>query len=171
MFFPRFPLVAEFSGLPNRLTIADVLPIAEIFVTGFLKGEYSSVRSIHMQFVSTLSQQPEVNKLLPITVSNMGKEGMMPQPAFDEVRKEYTFEPSPKEILDFLLPFYTENGFFQIMLEAKASEYSASMVAMKNASDNAKDIVGSLKLEYNKSRQAGITSELLDITTAALALK
>lgn len=165
------PLVAEFSGLPDKLTLANVLPISEIFVKGFLSGEFGSVRSLHMQFVSTLSQSPEINQLLPIAVEDMGEEGMLPKPTFETGKKEYTFEPNPKDILDFLLPFYTENGFFQIMLEAKASEHSARMVAMKNASDNAKEIVGNLKLEYNKSRQAGITSELLDITTAALALK
>ncbi len=167
-----YPLVAEFSGLPDKLTLADILPISEIFVKGFLSGEFSSVRSMHMQFVSTLAQSPEVNLLLPIAMNEIEAEGMQPQPKLPSgEKKEYTFEPSPKDILDFLLPFYTENGFFQIMLEAKASEHSARMVAMKNASDNAKEIVGNLKLEYNKSRQAGITSELLDITTAALALK
>ncbi len=167
-----YPLVADFSGLGDKLVLSDILPIAEIFVKGFLKGEFSSVRSLHMQFVSTLSQSPEVNMLLPIAIKEVEAEGMQPQPKTEPLSKmEYTFEPSPQDILDFLLPFYTENGFFQIMLEAKASEHSARMVAMKNASDNAKEIVGNLKLEYNKSRQAGITSELLDITTAALALK
>jgi len=73
-------------------------------------------------------------------------------------------------MLGILLPFSAENGFYQIMLEAKASEHSARMVAMKNASDNAKDVVSSLQLAYNKSRQASITSELLDITTAALTV-
>jgi F-type H+-transporting ATPase subunit gamma len=162
------PLVAEFTGLPDRLKLADVLPIAHLFVEGFLSGEFSSVRTVHAQFVSTLAQQPEVNKLLPIAVPDIKG------PSFGTAEKEtheYTFEPNPQEILDFLLPFYTENGFYQIMLEAKASEYSARMVAMKNASDNARDIVGSLKLEYNKSRQAAITTELLDIATASLALK
>lgn len=165
------PLVAEFSALPDKLTLADVLPIAEIFVGGFLSGEFSSVRTVHAQFVSTLSQRPEVNLLLPIALDSVSALGSQPQPKDPVGKKEYVFEPNPKEILEFLLPFYTENGFFQIMLEAKASEHSARMVAMKNASDNAKEIVGSLKLEYNKSRQAGITSELLDITTAALALQ
>lgn len=165
------PLVAEFTSLPDKLKLADVLPIAHLFVEGFLKGEFSSVRTIHAQFVSTISQSPEVNVLLPIALKNVSAHGVQPQPEVTTGRKEYAFEPSPKEILDFLLPFYTENGFYQIMLEAKASEHSARMVAMKNASDNAKEIVGSLKLEYNRSRQAGITAELLDITTASLALE
>ncbi|MEP7166559.1 MAG: ATP synthase F1 subunit gamma [Candidatus Woesebacteria bacterium] len=166
------PLVAEFTGLPDKLKLSDVLPIAHLFVEGFLTGEFSSVRTIHAQFVSTLLQQPEVNKLLPIKVSEIRQPDMTHQSAeIIKARQEYSFEPNPKEILDFLLPFYTENGFYQIMLEAKASEHSARMVSMKNASDNAKDIVGSLRLEYNKTRQAAITTELLDITTASLALK
>ncbi len=167
-----YPLVAEFSGLSDRLTLSDVLPIVHLYVEGFLSGEFASVRTIHAQFVTTLTQTPEVNKLLPLRVNDIvaaAKEQIAFSKATPE-KKEYVFEPSPKEILDFLLPFYTENGFFQIMLEAKASEHSARMVAMKNASDNAKEIVGSLKLEYNKSRQASITTELLDITTASLAL-
>ncbi len=163
-----YPLIAEFTGLPDRISLADVLPVTEIFVEGFLQGEFSSVKSIHMQFVSTLKQTPETNYLLPIAAPEVAPKEAE---AHVDVQKEYAFEPSPKEILDVLLPYYTENGFYQIMLEAKASEHSARMVSMKNASDNANDIVGSLKLEYNKSRQAGITSELLDITTASLTVK
>lgn len=167
-----YPLVAEFSGLSDRLTLSDILPIVHVFVEGFLSGEFSSVRTIHAQFVSTLTQTPEINNILPLTVSDIliqASQHIEFSKAPSE-KKEYVFEPNPKEILEYLLPFYTENGFFQIMLEAKASEHSARMVAMKNASDNAKEIVGNLKLEYNKSRQASITTELLDITTASLAL-
>lgn len=161
------PLVAEFTGIPDRVSLNDILPITEVFVEGFLKGEFSSVKSMHMQFESTLKQVPELNQILPISTPDI-----LPETAKEktEAQKEYVFEPNPAEILDVLLPFYTENGFFQIMLEAKASEHSARMVAMKSASDNAKEIVGSLKLEYNKSRQAGITSELLDITTASMTM-
>ncbi|MBP9700739.1 ATP synthase F1 subunit gamma [Candidatus Woesebacteria bacterium] len=162
------PLVAEFTGLPDRIALSDVLPIAEVFVDGFIKGEFSSVRSMHMQFESTIKQSPEINHLLPIASHEV--QDQVNTEAHPAEAKEYVFEPSPKEILDILLPYYIENGFFQIMLEAKASEHSARMVAMKNASDNAKDIVASLRLEYNKSRQAGITAELLDITTASLTV-
>lgn len=161
------PLIAEFTGLPDRVSLNDILPITEVFVEGFLKGEFSSVKSMHMQFESTLKQVPEINQILPISTPDV-----LPETAKErvEAQKEYVFEPNPTDILDVLLPFYTENGFYQIVLEAKASEHSARMVAMKSASDNAKDIVGSLKLEYNKSRQAGITSELLDITTASMTM-
>ena len=83
---------------------------------------------------------------------------------------QYLFEPSPKEIFDTLLPFYIENTLYHAFLEAKASEHSARMVAMKNASENAADLVTELQLIFNKTRQQSITSELLDITTAQLAL-
>jgi len=157
-------IVGEFAGLPDRLSLADVMPISQLLQEGFLKGEFSVVKTIHMQFISTLTQQPEINQLLPIATPTLERETKV------AAKKEYQFEPSPKEMLGFLLPFYAENGFYQTMLEAKASEHSARMVSMKNASDNAKEIVDSLKLEYNKSRQASITSELLDITTASLTV-
>ena len=86
------------------------------------------------------------------------------------VKTEYLFEPSAREILDKLVPYYVENSVFQAFLESKASEHSARMVAMKNASENAQELQEELQLIYNKSRQASITSELLDITTATLTL-
>lgn len=158
-------IMAEFAGLPDKLSLADVMPISSLFIEEFLKGSFSLVKTVHMQFVTTLTQQPEINQILPIATQVV-------QSTTHEIveKKEYTFEPSAAEMLGILLPFYAENGFYQIMLEAKASEHSARMVSMKNASDNAKDVVSSLRLEYNKSRQASITSELLDITTASLTV-
>src|SRR5690606_11808181 len=87
-----------------------------------------------------------------------------------EIKSEYVFEPSAQEILNKLLPAYLETMMYQVMLDARASEHSARMIAMQNASNNAKEVVGSLQLEYNKSRQASITQELLEINTALLAL-
>lgn len=159
-------IIAQFEGLPDTLSLSDVMPISALLVEEFLKGKFSAVKTIHMQFVTTLTQTVEVNQILPVATQNVGQIQATPNTSL----KEYVFEPSAKEMLGILLPFYAENGFFQIMLEAKASEHSARMVSMKNASDNAKDIVSSLRLEYNKSRQASITSELLDITTASLTV-
>ncbi len=160
-------IVGEFQGMPDKLSLSDSMPISNLLKDLFLKGECSEIYTLHMQFVSTLTQKPETNKLLPIAASAIDPEHT------DDGKgeaTEYVFEPNAKEMLGYLLPFYTENGFYQTMLEAKASEHSARMVSMKNASDNAKEIVSSLKLEYNKSRQASITTELLDITTAALSV-
>lgn len=164
-------IVAEFSKLPDSLSLAQVMPISSVLTDGFLAGQFSRVMTVHMQFVSTLTQKPEVNQLLPVaTTEAQGLADQTEATKEPELRKDYVFEPTAKEMLGILLPFYAENGFYQIMLEAKASEHSARMVAMKNASDNAKDVVSSLRLEYNKSRQAAITSELLDITTASLTV-
>lgn len=165
-------IVAEFNKVPDSPSLAEVIPISSILTEGFLAGQFSRVLTIHMQFVSTLAQKPEINQLLPIATGEADKIGMTESNSHTEkeLRQEYIFEPSAQEMLGILLPFYAENGFYQIMLEAKASEHSARMVAMKNASENAKDVVSSLRLEYNKSRQAAITSELLDITTASLTV-
>lgn len=164
-------IVAQFEHLPDTLTLSQVMPISSVLTEGFLKGEFSLVKTVHMQFVSTLTQKPEANQLLPVATQEMAEiRSVSVAEKESELKKEYTFEPSAKEMLGILLPFYAENGFYQTMLEAKASEHSARMVAMKNASDNAKEVVSSLRLEYNKSRQAAITSELLDITTASLTV-
>jgi len=132
---------------------------------GFLTGQYSEVYFLHMQFVTTLAQKPCLEHLLPLTVEQIE------QPAeLITAKTEYLFEPSSSTILDFLLPYYVEIETYQTLLDAKASEHSARMVAMKNASDNAKEVVDELQLIYNKTRQAGITKELIEITTSALSL-
>jgi F-type H+-transporting ATPase subunit gamma len=107
-------------------------------------------------------------QLLPLSQDQFQPE---PGEVIPQIRSEYLFEPNPRLILDELLPYYIENTLYQTLLEAKASEHSARMVAMKNASDNARSLVSELKLLFNKSRQAAITSELLDITTATLTVE
>lgn len=157
-------IAASFVGLPEKVSFNDVVPVAELIRDGFLKKEFSTVHALHMKFVNTLTQSPATTQLLPLASSDfesetIGEEG------------EYAFEPSAKEILDTLLPYYVEMEVYQLVLDAKASEHSARMISMQNASNNAKDVVGSLRLEYNKGRQAGITKELLEITTASLTLQ
>lgn len=157
-------LYGEFTGLPDKLRFEDALPIAELVMNAFLSGGYQSVQLVHMQFISTLTQKAVVEQLLPISHTEI-QELAAAQPS-----AEYTFEPNAKDILDTLLPYFIEITIYQDLLDAKASEHSARMVSMKNASDNAKDVVKELTLSYNKSRQASITSELLDISTAALSV-
>ena len=158
-------IIAEFSALPDRIHIEQALPIAELITKAFIEKTYGAVFILHMQFLSTLAQKPLLQQLLPLSYET-----------FEEttqhltVKPEYAFEPNAKEVLDFLLPYYIETAIFQTLLDAKASEHSARMVAMKNASDNAKEIVAELQLIYNKSRQASITKELLDMTTATLSV-
>lgn len=161
-------IFAQFTELPERVTPADLLPISTLVIDGFMDLSFQSVHILYMDFVNTLSQKPNTVQLLPIIQTDHTADHVMLSPV---VTSEYTFEPSAQVILKQLLPYYIENTIYQTMLESRASENSARMVAMKNASENAKELVGELKLIYNKSRQANITSELLDITTAALTTR
>lgn len=162
-----FTILAQFTDLPETLSLADILPISAVVTQGFLSQEFKSVYLIHMDFINTLSQKVKVTQLLPLSkdIAKLDEGVVKPQ-----IYLEYTFEPNAQEILNELLPYYLENTLYQTLLEAKASEHSARMVAMKNASDNAKDLVGELKLLFNKLRQAAITNELLDITTATMTV-
>ncbi|MEO7298092.1 MAG: FoF1 ATP synthase subunit gamma, partial [Verrucomicrobiota bacterium] len=124
-------------------------------------------------YVSTLVQKPEVRQLMPITEIKgvtAGVDGAEGHEVLTAGTTEYIFEPGAPAVLGALIPHYLNFQVFQILLEAKASEHSARMVAMKNATDNAKQLIKDLTLEYNKLRQANITKELLEITSAAMAM-
>lgn len=159
-------IYAQFTSLPEKISLRDILPIATLVMQKFLSSEFRSVEVLNTDFVNTLTQRPNMFQLLPIE----------PEPMYQEtstspvISSEYVFEPSARAILDQLLPYFIENSLYQTFLESRASEHSARMVSMKNASENAKDLVTELQLLYNKSRQANITNELLDITTAALTV-
>lgn len=160
-------VLASFVNMPDHITTADLVPLSTLIVDRFTKEELRTVDLIFADFVNTLSQQPKLLSLLPIGQLPTGPETLSKL----ETPSEFLFEPSAQDILDELLPYYLEHTIFQTFLEAKASEHSARMVAMKNASENAKDLVKELQLLYNKSRQESITNELLDITTATLSLE
>jgi F-type H+-transporting ATPase subunit gamma len=138
-----------------------------------LKGDVDRVDVIYTNFVSTLVQKPQTMPLLPVgeikgvTAGVAGEE--MTQ-VLTRGTTEFLFEPSPEHVLGAMLPHYLNFQVYQVLLEAKASEHSARMVAMKNATDNAQQLIKDLTLEYNKMRQASITSELLEISSAAMAL-
>jgi F-type H+-transporting ATPase subunit gamma len=166
-------VVAEFTDLPARPTTLDIGPIARLAVDGFLMGEYDEVYLAYTQFVNTLQQNPTIDLLLPIhaghvegkvTGQHLSQEDMIPGPA------EYVYEPDPSTLLDTILPRFTELQVYQAVLEATASEHSARMVAMRNATENAKDLISDLTLTYNKVRQDAITKEMLDIAGGAEAL-
>lgn len=161
-----YNVLAEFTNLPEKFGFEEVLPIAELLMNEFLTGAYGSVHIAHMKFISTLAQKVEVTQLLPFSYEQVEH----PEELIS-AKAEYTFEPNPKEILQFILPYFVETIVYQLMLDAKASEHSARMVSMKNASDNAKEVVSELQLAYNKSRQAIITNELIDMTTASMSLQ
>lgn len=158
---------AQFINMPDTISTDDVLPITSLIIDNFTNKSFKSVSVIYMDFINTLSQKVKLQQLLPIKAQELSENSTIE----DDSVHEYAFEPSPKEILSELLPYYIENNVYQAFLESKASEHSARMVSMKNASDNAKDLVKELRLIFNKSRQESITKELLDITTATLSLE
>lgn len=154
-------ITASFPNIPEKPRFSDITALAQMVRDGFLGDDFSSVHTAHMRFVNTLTQLPEVTALLPLQIEpsleNAGESTV--------VHKDYKFEPQPQAILESLLPYYVEVLIYQTLLDARASEHSARMISMQNASNNAKDVVAALKLEYNKSRQAAITQELIEITT------
>lgn len=160
-------VLATFVSMPDRIETSDLVPLSALIVDRFTRRELRNVELLFADFINTLSQEPKTIALLPIGQLPTGPTSLsnLEQP------NQLLFEPSAQDILDELLPYYLENTIFQTFLESKASEHSARMVAMKNASENAKDLVRELRLLYNKSRQESITTELLDITTATLSLQ
>lgn len=158
-----YDLTATFTQLPERPSFSEILPVAQMVRDGFLGDQYSSVHVAHMEFVNTLTQVPKITPLLPLQIPKLEAQNESTHPGV--AQKDYKFEPTPQELLNTLLPYYVEVLLYQTLLDARASEHSARMISMQNASNNAKDVVGALRLEYNKSRQSAITQELIEITT------
>jgi F-type H+-transporting ATPase subunit gamma len=154
------PLEAHFAGFGDRPTFADVLPLARLITDDFLAGSYGRVDIIYSRFVSTLVQRAEMFQLLPIQASTdtHGIPG-----------NQFIFEPGPAHVLEQLVPRYVATRLYQAVLEAKASEESSRMVAMKNATENAEDLIEDLTLSYNKVRQSNITREMIEIASGANA--
>lgn len=159
------PVHAQFTDLPDQISLSETLPVTSLIKEGFLDKKFKTVTIIYMDFISTLVQKVKTTQLLPLPKIPIEEESLTNK----QQEKEYLLEPSAQNILAELLPYYLENSVFQAFLEAKASEHSARMVAMKNASENAGELQDELTLEFNKTRQAAVTSELLDITTALMA--
>jgi F-type H+-transporting ATPase subunit gamma len=165
-------LAAEFTYKDSPL-FSEARAISKFAQDLFLKGEVDQVDVVFTNFISTLTQKPEVRTLLPVGEMkgvHTGLDGHGEGETLAAGATEYLFEPGPADVLGSLLPHYLNFQVFQILLEAKASEHSARMVAMKNATDNAKQLIKDLTLEYNKLRQANITKELLEITSATMAM-
>ncbi len=165
-------LAAEFTYKDSHM-FAEARVICKFARDMFLKGEVDRVDVLFTNFISTISQKPEVRTLLPVTEIKGVSAGISGEVMTEELRRgptEFLFEPSADTVLGALLPHYLNYQVYQMLLEAKASELSARMVAMKNATDNAKQIIKDLTLEYNKMRQASITNELLEISSAAMAM-
>ncbi|TAG08445.1 MAG: ATP synthase F1 subunit gamma [Verrucomicrobia bacterium] len=156
-------IIADFSA-KDPIVFAEARSIANLLSKKFLDGDYDRVSIAYNRFVNTMSQVPEIVQLLPVVPPTGASEKA------DETH-EFIFEPSPSDVLSAILPLYINYRVFQALVEARASEHSARMVAMKSATDNAKKFIKELTLEYNKLRQGAITSELLEITTAMKAME
>ncbi len=174
-------VIAAFPALSNHPTFKDVLPVTRLALDSFLSGTYDHVVLVYADFKSALVQEPVVNVLLPFSrtvlkdmLASLGRKAEV-QNVFEKQSKgpraQHLLEPSQEEILNAILPQLTEIQIYQAVLEAAASEHSARMVAMRNASDNASDILGDLTLTYNQTRQASITSELSELSAAKAALE
>jgi F-type H+-transporting ATPase subunit gamma len=162
-FFRRagMPVVGEIVGLPDYPTYDEVRPIAQIAIQDYTAGLSDEVYLVYALFVSTMAQRPEVFKLLPV-------EPPVESPTW---AIDYIYEPSREGVLAELLPRYVERQVYEAVLEAQASEQSARMVAMRNATDNANEIIRDLTLTYNKARQEAITKELLELVGGAEILR
>ena len=164
-------MIADFA-LSDNPTSLQTKAISKFCLQKFLSGEVDRVDVLYPKFVNTLVQKPLLVTLLPITDEKAA--GVSPtgtvHTSNEATGAQYLFEPDADEVLNSVLPYYFHFEVFQMILDARASEQSARMVAMKSATDNAKSLVKDLTLEYNKARQASITTELLEITTAQMAL-
>ena len=157
------PIAAHFSQLGDRPAFTDVTPIARLVTQDFLEEKYDEIHVAYSTFISTLTQRPEITQLLPI---------QQPEQAEGKAaaNDEYIFEPSPAAVLSRLLPHFVAIDLYRAVLENQASEQSARMIAMRNSTDNAHELIEDLTLVYNKTRQATITREMIEIASGAEAL-
>ena len=155
-------LVSQVTGLGDTPHLEKLIGPAKIQLDAYINGEIDALYIAYNSFINTMKQEPVVEQLLPLSGDVVGRNSTN--------RWDYIYEPDPKVVIDDLLVRYVEALLYQAVAENMASEQSARMVAMKSASDNAKDVIGDLKLVYNKARQAAITKELSEIVSGAAAV-
>ena len=168
-------VIAVFDNIGDTVELMETLPISRLLMKDFLAGEYDKVIAVYTDFVSTLKQNVKHRVILPISETSIKK--TIDELGEDEIGRtkkmkdttEYIFEPSAEEVLRKLLPNLVETQIFHVVLESNASEHSARMVAMKNSTDNAKDLLEDLKLYYNSARQGKITQEMTEIAAGVSA--
>jgi F-type H+-transporting ATPase subunit gamma len=151
---------AEFAGISDRATMLETMPISRVVIDDYSKGEADLIYLAYPRFISTMLQRPTIEALLPIEPATLPPGQVA----------EYIFEPDPFSVLNELLPRFIEMEVYHAVLELIASEQSARMVAMRNAGDNAEDLIKDLSLSLNKARQEMITKEICDISGGAEAL-
>lgn len=169
-------LVAEASDLPAQPRLLDALPVAQVAIEDFEKGLFDEVYLGYTLFYNTIRHEPVIRRLLPIRpigeLQGEAKSGILPDQfvKIEPVRGEYIYEPSADVLLRTVVPRFTEIQVYQAILESLASEHSARMIAMRNATDNALDMINDLTLTYNRARQEAITKEIIDIAGGSEAL-
>ncbi len=163
-------IIAEFNKLDKLARMGEILPISRLIIDEFLQGNYGKICIAYNHFISTISQKPVIHEILPLgkskgkflDIDNARQEKNLPE-HYGKYNFEYLFEPNPNKVLDYLLPRILESQIYQAILESDASENSARMVMMKNATEAASDLIDDLTLAYNQIRQANITKELAEI--------
>jgi F-type H+-transporting ATPase subunit gamma len=163
----KYKVIADFSNLPAAPSFKDVSAIGRLAVDEFLAGEVDEVYLVYTDFINMVKQEPTIKRLLPLEVEGAGR-----VEAFEmrHTPAAYIYEPAESEILDEIIPRFTALQVYQAILESLASEHAARMVAMRNATDNANELVDALQMQYNKVRQQAITNDMLDIAGGAEAL-
>ena len=156
----RKNILAEFIGLGDNPSYIDTLPISRIIIDDYTSGETDAAYISYTEFISTMVQRPVIQPILPVELAELSGTQSI----------DYTYEPNPEAVLSELLPRFVEMQIYHAILESIASEQSARMVAMRNATENAAELTDDLTLLYNKARQESITTELLDITGGVEAL-
>src|SRR5688572_26340072 len=154
----RVPIAATFEGFGDRPSFSQVTALSRLLTDDYLAGTYSAIDLVYPRFVSTLAQRPIVDRLLPVDPTE-ASEGIPVN--------QFIIKPNPEDVLRQILPRYVATRLYQAVLELTASEQSARMVAMKNATENAQELIEDLTLTYNKVRQANITREMIEIATGA----
>ncbi len=172
-----YKIEADFEKLDIAPDITEIRPLAKLLIGSFLENKYDKVAVAYTDFVSTLVQKPRILEILPLDSeseeSDLGKVNKSDNKEEESqiAEFEYIFEPTPEKVLNDLLPRLIEMQIYQAILESDASEYSARMVAMRNATDAASDMIDDLTLIFNKARQASITAELADISGGRAAVE
>jgi F-type H+-transporting ATPase subunit gamma len=159
----RKNVVAEFPKQERRTTAEEIQPLVKMVMDEYIKGTYSKIVVIYTHYVSTITQRPAMRQLLPMKYPKMVEEDKKPI--------EYLFEPTPEKVFEHLLPRIIESQIYRAILESDASEHSARMITMKNATDSATELIDDLTLTYNQLRQANITKELAEITAGRIAIE
>ena len=166
-------VIARFEELSNKATFADILPIGNMIVEAYYAKKYKRVLVGYTDFISSLTQKPRIFELLPLGKpdAELGDVGKQEAESDISQANEYIFEPNPQKVLDRMLPRLIETMLYQALLESSASEHSARMLAMRNATDSAQEMLKELKFTYNRIRQASITQEIAEISSGKAAIE